>query len=111
MSHIALDAKTPIILSIVLTHPHFNNLFLDAPIEKWRHGYLWVSHLVSQLWCEQQMEYGFSRPHEVQKEPKHVTRGSELHLARELQSEDYVDVQVTSDEDIFAIKVRHLFDI
>ena len=35
------------------------------------------------------MEYGFTRPQEI-KEPEHVFRGSELHLSRELQTEDYI---------------------
>jgi len=83
----------------------------EPPIEKWRRGYLWVSHLVSQMWCEQQMEYGFTRSHEAAKEdPQHVVRGAELHLARELESEDYIDVKVDSDEDIFAIKALNLYE-
>ena len=50
--------------------------FSDPPIDRWRNGYLWVTHLCSQLWCEQQMEYGFTRKHELPKEdPKHVVRG------------------------------------
>ena len=32
-----------------------------------------------------------------------------MHLARELQSEEYVNVKVESDEDIFAIKVLNLY--
>ena len=62
---------------------------LENPLEKFRKGYLWVSNLTAQIWCEQQMEYGFTRPQEV-KEPEHVFRGSELHLSRELQTEDYI---------------------
>ena len=62
---------------------------LENPLEKFRKGYLWVSNLTAQIWCEQQMEYGFTRPQEI-KEPEHVFRGSELHLSRELQTEDYV---------------------
>ena len=50
------------------------------PLEKFRKGYLWVSHLTSQYWCEQQMEYSFTRPEEAVEEPQHVSRGSELHL-------------------------------
>ena len=84
--------------------------FFTVPIDKWRPGYLWVSHLTSQLWCEQQMEYGFSRPQEASRDPEHVVRGSELHLARELESEEYVNVTVQSDEDIFAIKVFNLIN-
>lgn len=68
---------------------------------------MWVSHFVSQTWCEQQMEYGFSRPHEVV-EAAHMAKGSDLHLARELDTENYVDVAIESNEDIFAIKVINL---
>ena len=84
--------------------------FSEVPIDKWRPGYLWVSHLTSQLWCEQQMEYGFSRPQLASPDPPQVVRGSELHLARELESEEYVDITVQSDEDVFAIKIFNLIN-
>ena len=64
--------------------------FSEVPIDKWRPGYLWVSHLTSQLWCEQQMEYGFSRPQLASPDNPQMVRGSELHLARELESEEYL---------------------
>jgi hypothetical protein len=51
------------------------------PIDKWRHGYLWVSHLVSQLWCEQQMEYGFTRSDEIKEEPQHVDQNYISHVS------------------------------
>lgn len=69
-----------------------------------------MTHLTSQLWCEQQLEYGFTRPQEaLVEQPEYVSKGSQLHLARELESEDYVDVKIESDEDIFAIKVLNLY--
>ena len=85
-------------------------IFSEVPIDKWRPGYLWVSHLTSQLWCEQQMEYGFSRPQLASPDNPQMVRGSELHLARELESEEYVDINVQSDEDVFAIKIFNLIN-
>ena len=85
-------------------------IFSEVPIDKWRPGYLWVSHLTSQLWCEQQMEYGFSRPQLASSDNPQMVRGSELHLARELESEEYVDINVQSDEDVFAIKIFNLIN-
>ncbi|XP_045582261.2 exonuclease V isoform X2 [Procambarus clarkii] len=79
------------------------------PIESLRGGYLWVSDFSKQMWCEQQMEYCLTMPPDIIiPEPKQVTKGSELHLARELEVQDYVNVKVTSSEDIFAIKVINL---
>jgi len=82
---------------------------LLTPLERWRKGYLWVTHLVNQLWCEQQLEYGFTRPKDAVEQPSYVSKGSELHLARELESEEYVDVKIESNEDIFAIKILNLY--
>ena len=92
------------------TNYFFLFAFSEVPIDKWRPGYLWVSHLTSQLWCEQQMEYGFSRPQLASPDPPQMVRGSELHLARELESEEYVDITVQSDEDVFAIKIFNLIN-
>ncbi|KAG7173875.1 Exonuclease V-like [Homarus americanus] len=79
------------------------------PLESLRGGYLWVSDISSQIWCEQQLEYRLSLPPDVIiPEPKAVTKGSELHLARELEVQDYVNIKVTSSEDIFAVKVLNL---
>ncbi|KAK8736297.1 hypothetical protein OTU49_004923 [Cherax quadricarinatus] len=79
------------------------------PIYSLRGGYLWVSDFSKQMWCEQQLEYSLSVPVDVTiPEPKWVTKGSELHLARELEVQDYVKVTVTSSEDIFAVKVINL---
>ncbi|XP_071553077.1 exonuclease V-like isoform X3 [Panulirus ornatus] len=86
----------------------------SPPIHSLRGGYLWVSDLCSQMWCEQQLEYRLSLPPDDNiPEPEQVTKGSSLHLARELEVQDYVNVTVTSSEDIFAVKVmlyKHLFD-
>ena len=80
---------------------------LTCPLSQIRNGYLWVSDLCSQLWCEQQNEYKLTAPSK-EPESEQMTKGTELHLARELETQDYVDVQITSDEDIFAVKVINL---
>ncbi|XP_074640903.1 exonuclease V-like [Tubulanus polymorphus] len=85
------------------------------PLERIRGGYLWVSDLISQSWCEHQMIYkltgvAFLVPQIIPpiEESKIVTAGSNLHLARELEVHDVVKIKTTSDEDIFAVKVLNL---
>ena len=80
---------------------------LHHPLTQIRSGYLWVSDLCSQMWCEQQFEYKLTAPTK-EPETEHMAKGTELHLARELETQDYVDVKITSDEDIFAVKVINL---
>ena len=88
--------------NIVTDSEHFK-----SPLTQIRNGYLWVSDLCSQLWCEQQNEYKLTAPSK-EPESEQMTKGTELHLARELETQDYVDVEITSDEDIFAVKVINL---
>ena len=52
-----------------------------TPLERFRPGYLWVSDLTRQHWCEQQMWYSFTMPVVVEENPI-MTEGSNLHLAR-----------------------------
>ena len=78
-----------------------------TPLTDFRNGYLWVSDLCSQMWCEQQIEYKLTAPAK-EPESEQMAKGSELHLERELETQDYVDVKVSSDEDIFAVKVINL---
>ena len=57
------------------------------------------------------MEYGFTRPQEI-KEPEHVFRGSQLHLSRELQTEDYIGMyqwKITKDDTEIVMNNNHLF--
>ena len=88
--------------NIVNDSEHFT-----APLTQIRNGYLWVSDLCSQLWCEQQNEYKLTAPSK-EPESEQMTKGTELHLARELETQEYVDVEITSDEDIFAVKIINL---
>jgi hypothetical protein len=60
------------------------------------------------MWCEQQLHYGFARPEETRPDAPAVARGSELHLAREMETQEYVDVDVASPEDVFALKMLNL---
>jgi exonuclease V len=80
---------------------------LNPPLTQIRNGYLWVSDLCSQMWCEQQTEYKLIAPSK-EPESEQMSKGTELHLARELETQDYVDVKITSDEDIFAVKIINL---
>ena len=52
-----------------------------VPLERFRPGYLWVSDLTRQHWCEQQMWYSLTLPVIVEENPV-MTEGSNLHLAR-----------------------------
>ena len=42
------------------------------------------------------------------RENEAANKGSELHLERELETQDYVDVEVETKEDIFAVKLFNL---
>ena len=113
-------------------------LELSSPLEKFRPArYLWVSHLAEQLWCEQRLEYSFTRPVKIteniedsyytspfkqdnaniqncEENAAMITLSSEmskLRLSQELHSEEYIGVEVKTDEDIFAIKAMKLYDI
>lgn len=52
-----------------------------SPLQKFRPGYLWVSDLTRQNWCEQQLYYTFTVPGLVEEKPV-MTEGSSLHLER-----------------------------
>ncbi|GAB6026409.1 Mitochondrial 5'-3' exonuclease and sliding exonuclease [Chamberlinius hualienensis] len=87
---------------------------METPLYRLRFGRIWVSHVMAQAWCEQQLVYDLDPPPEVLEgqisiiEPLEVKIGASLHLARELEVEKVVDVQVTSREDRFALKVINL---
>jgi hypothetical protein len=52
-----------------------------VPLQQFKPGYLWVSDLSSQSWCEQQLYYKFTVPGIVEENPA-MTKGTNLHLAR-----------------------------
>ena len=58
------------------------------------------------------MEYGFTRPQEASEDPLYMIRGSELHLARELEIEkdEVVVIDIESEEDMLAIKLLKLYE-
>ncbi|XP_052229746.1 exonuclease V-like isoform X2 [Dreissena polymorpha] len=79
------------------------------PLYQFRPGYLWVSDLTRQHWCEQQLHYSLTVPGLVEEKPV-MTQGTNLHLERELAVHDIVDVKVTSNEDIWTIKVLNMIN-
>ena len=56
---------------------------IPAPLDRFRgeKGYLSVSNLVAQFWCEQQMEYNFLVP-EQKPDTQEAQIGRRIHLAR-----------------------------
>ncbi|KAJ7377282.1 Mitochondrial 5'-3' exonuclease and sliding exonuclease [Desmophyllum pertusum] len=74
-----------------------------TPLDKFRgsKGYLSVSDLTSQFWCEQQMEYNFLAP-EPKPESEQMQLGKNIHLARELELYDLVEINIESKEDKWA---------
>ena len=53
----------------------------STPLRQLRNDYLWVTDLVQQIWCEQQLVYKLTLPTVLVEEPA-MTEGSNLHLAR-----------------------------
>ncbi|XP_007435226.2 exonuclease V, partial [Python bivittatus] len=80
-----------------------------TPLEDFHLRYLWVTDLSAQAWCEQQMVYHRERP-DLQLPEREVllNTGKSIHLVRELQDHDLVDVRTTSQEDRWAIKLLNL---
>ena len=52
-----------------------------SPLERFRPGYLWVTDLTRQNWCEQQLYYSFTIPTTAEENPAMIA-GSDYHLAR-----------------------------
>jgi len=74
-----------------------------TPLDRFRGGagYLSVSDLTAQFWCEQQMEYNFLAP-EPRPESEQMQLGKDIHLAREMELYDIVDITIESKEDKWA---------
>ena len=66
-----------------------------TPMDKFRHGlgYLSVSDLTAQFWCEQQMEYNFLAP-ETKPETEQMQLGKDIHLARGKLLNDFLEFKV-----------------
>ncbi|XP_077995268.1 exonuclease V-like [Glandiceps talaboti] len=80
-----------------------------TPLLKYRRGRLCVTDITSQSWCEQHLLYTYTVP-TVPVENEAMTKGSSMHLARELEVHDIVPVTVTSKEDSWAIKFLNMID-
>ena len=52
-----------------------------SPLERFRPGYLWVTDLTRQNWCEQQLYYSFTIPTIAEENPV-MRAGTDYHLAR-----------------------------
>ncbi|KAM8977070.1 exonuclease V [Pelodytes ibericus] len=84
----------------------------QTPLEKYHMKYLWVTHLCSQTWCEQQMVYEFELPELIQPEKsKAMNTGSSIHLARELEVQDVVSVTTQTREDSWAVKFLNILSM
>ncbi|EDO31549.1 predicted protein [Nematostella vectensis] len=76
------------------------------PLGKFRGhlGYVSVTDLVSQYWCEQQMEYGYSCAELLpEKTPTHIQQGADIHMAKELELYDVVPISIKTKEDKWAV--------
>ena len=51
------------------------------PLKRYKGGYLWVSDLTAQVWCEQKLVYSYELPCIVEETPA-IAQGTNLHLAR-----------------------------
>ncbi|XP_041052831.1 exonuclease V isoform X1 [Carcharodon carcharias] len=83
------------------------------PLERFGRKHLSVTDLSRQAWCEQQVVYGMELPHiqQLRDEVPVVKAGSCLHLARELEVQDIVPINVESREDNWAVKMLNLLSM
>lgn len=89
------------------------DFLLDSrpPLLKYRNGRVYVSDLSSQMYCEQKLLYtliGVPRlremGHDVEEgDSAQVVRGSDIHLARQLEVQDLITVETKTREDNIAI--------
>ena len=75
------DSKDTAKVAIEGLEGEARNAPLSTPVHQLRSDYLWVTDLVQQNWCEQQMVYKLTLPTVAVEEPA-MTEGSNLHLAR-----------------------------
>lgn len=86
------------------------------PLYKYRNGRIYVSDLSSQMYCEQKLLYsliGVPRLKEMgydveEGESPQVTRGLDIHMARQLEVQDVVTVDTETREDNIAVLFLNL---
>ncbi|KPP72905.1 exonuclease V-like [Scleropages formosus] len=81
-----------------------------SPMERCCRRYLKVTEVCGQSWCELQVLYGFEYPLvlKAEKERAEVKAGASIHLAREREVHDVVQVCVVTREDRQAVKFLNL---
>ncbi|XP_051891548.1 exonuclease V isoform X2 [Pristis pectinata] len=83
------------------------------PLERFDRKYLSVTDLSRQAWCEQQVVYGMELPHiqQLRDEVPVVKTGSSIHLARELEIQDVVPINIESQEDSWGVKLLNFLSM
>ncbi|XP_036624435.1 exonuclease V [Trichosurus vulpecula] len=80
-----------------------------TPMERFHLRCLWISDLATQSWCEQQMVYGKELPDFQSAEKAAVlSAGASIHLARELELHDLVNIHTSTKEDVWAVKLLNI---
>ncbi|KAI8514345.1 Mitochondrial 5'-3' exonuclease and sliding exonuclease [Branchiostoma belcheri] len=80
-----------------------------VPLYLYRWGYLCVTDICSQSWCEQQMVYTYAPPGDIEVvESAQMKKGATMHKERELEVHDIVPIKVTSAEDSWAVKLLNM---
>ncbi|XP_076832996.1 exonuclease V isoform X2 [Brachyhypopomus gauderio] len=72
---------------------------------RFRKNHLSVTMLCEQAWCEMKLQYDLEKPHVRRREKKRpeVQTGADIHLARELEIQEVVRVDIRSKEDVMAV--------
>ncbi|XP_078278496.1 exonuclease V isoform X2 [Rhinoraja longicauda] len=84
-----------------------------TPLERFDRTHLSVTDLSRQAWCEQQVLYGLELPHiqQLREDSPAVKAGSSIHLARELEIQDIVPINIESREDSWAVKLLNFLSM
>ncbi|XP_072909001.1 exonuclease V isoform X2 [Hemitrygon akajei] len=87
--------------------------FKRIPQERFDRKYLSVTDLSQQAWCEQQVVYGMEMPHVQRLRDEHpvVKTGSSIHLARELEIQDIVPINIQCQEDSWGVKLLNFLSM
>lgn len=87
-------------------------LDVSSPLERFHLKYLYVTDLCSQNWCEQQMVYGKEMPEfSTPEKAAALDAGASIHLARELEVHDLVNITITAKEDAWAVKFLNILSM